>query len=70
MALYGSNSGDPLIGRRVERIVLAKAPDGYHGTVTPFATGFKNPLDVKVGADGALYVADFGSGTIYRIIWK
>ncbi len=69
VALYGSNSGDPYIGRRVERIVLDKTPSGYHGTVSTFATGFDHPLDVAVGKDGALYVADFGSGRVYRIVW-
>ncbi len=51
-------------------MILEKTPNGYRGTVTPFATGFQHPLDVTVGKDGALYVADFGSGKIYRIGWK
>jgi glucose/arabinose dehydrogenase len=69
VALYGSNSGDPLVGRRIDRVVLAGSGNSYHGDVTPFATGFQNPLDVKTGPDGALYVADFGSGRVYRIEW-
>ena len=69
VALYGSNSGDPLIGRRIERVVLDKSTGGYRATVTTFASGFRNPLAVAVGADGALYVADFGAGKVYRISW-
>lgn len=70
VALYGSNSNDPLIGRRIDRVVLEKTTNGYRAVVTAFATGFEHPLDVAVGKDGALYVADFGSGRIYRIVWK
>ena len=36
-------------------------------TQRDFATGFEHPLDVAVGPDVALYVADFGTGVIYRI---
>jgi hypothetical protein len=35
--------------------------------VTPFATGFDHPLAVAVGREGALLVADCGTGVIYRI---
>jgi glucose/arabinose dehydrogenase len=59
-----------LIGRTVERVILTKQGDVWRGTVTKFATGFKNPLDGAVGKDGALYVADFGTGKVYRIAWK
>ena len=69
VALYGSNSGDPYVGRRVERVVLEQTATGYRASVSTFATGFDHPLDVVVGQDGALYVADFGSGRVYRIAW-
>jgi glucose/arabinose dehydrogenase len=32
-----------------------------------FATGFAAPIDLTVGPDGALYVADWATGIIFRI---
>jgi glucose/arabinose dehydrogenase len=32
-----------------------------------FATGFAAPIDVVVGPEGALYVADYATGVIFRI---
>ena len=64
IALFGANSGDPAIGKRVQFAELAA--DGSL-TLREFATGFENPLDVTVGPDVALYVADFSRGVIYRI---
>jgi putative membrane-bound dehydrogenase-like protein len=63
---YGANSGDPSIGRRVERIVLSQTGGAWQGTRQDFSDGLDRPLDVTVGPDGAIYVADFGAGTIYR----
>ncbi len=34
-----------------------------------FATGFAAPIDVTVGPDGSLYVADFATGIIFRIYY-
>ncbi len=67
VALFGSNSRDPLIGKSVVRIELARDASGrWSGSVHPWASGFANPLDVTVGPDGAIYVADFGAGKVYR----
>jgi hypothetical protein len=40
------------------------------GTVTEIGKGFNNPLDLKFGPDGAMYVSDFGNNVIYRIVAK
>ena len=68
VALYGALSGDPDIGRKVQRVELTLAADGiWRGAVFDFASGFDRPLDVTTGLDGALYVADFGGGIVYRL---
>ncbi len=46
-----------------ERVVRF-LPDGSNST---FATGFAAPIDVTVGPDGALYVADYATGIITKI---
>lgn len=52
----------------IYRMQLVKGPGGdYLVNGSLFGSGFLNPLGVTVGPDGALYVADFGSGAIYRI---
>lgn len=57
-------------GRKVIRIVLVKHDGRYDARAVDFATGFDAPLALAVGpSDGALYVADHGRGTIYRIRW-
>ncbi|MFB0534228.1 MAG: sorbosone dehydrogenase family protein [Anaerolineae bacterium] len=67
IALWGANSGNPAIGKKVVAVVLTNPGTGWQGTVYDFAFGFVNPLDVTVGPDGALYLADFGVGGVYRI---
>lgn len=67
IALWGANSGDPAIGKKVVAVALTNPGAGWQGTLYDFAWGFANPLDVTVGPDGALYVADFGTGRVYRI---
>ena len=67
VAFYGANSGDPSIGRNVARIELTQDSGGtWYGTQHPFASGFDRPLAVTAGPDGGVYVADFGTGIIYR----
>ena len=48
-------------GRRVDFVALPG------GGVRRFATGFEHPLALAVDRHGALLVADWGRGTIYRI---
>ena len=53
---------------RLARVQLAKMADGtYAAEWHYFAQGLKNPIAVAVGADGSLFVADFGSSAIYRV---
>jgi putative membrane-bound dehydrogenase-like protein len=63
---YGANSGDPGIGRKVERIELSQTGGVWHGARHDFSAGLDRPLDVTVGPDGAIYLADFGAGIIYK----
>ena len=51
----------------VQQVTLVRSGSTYTGNVTPFLTGLKNPVPVLLGADGALFVADWTTGTIYRI---
>ncbi len=44
--------------------VMRYTPDGQ---ISTFATGFAAPLDVIAGPDGALYVADYATGIIFKI---
>ena len=44
--------------------VMRYTPDGQAST---FATGFSAPIDVTVGPDGSLYVADYFTGIIIKI---
>ncbi len=68
VALYGALSGDPDIGRQVQRVELTQTANGlWTATVFDFASGFDRPLDITTGPDGALYVADFGAGVVYRL---
>ena len=42
--------------------------DPFSGNaVTNFATGLSNPVDLKVGPDGALYTLERGRGSVFRI---
>ncbi len=47
--------------------VMRFLPDGSYST---FATGFAAPIDVTVGPDGALYVADYATGIIFKIVYS
>lgn len=73
VAQHGSWNRSKKSGYQV--VVLHIRPDGSI-TEAPFATGFMvdeqvsgRPVDVAVGPDGALYVSDDFSGSIYRIAY-
>ncbi len=51
-------------GRKLTRVVLRP---GRPAAVSTFATGFDHPIAVTVDAEGALLVADYGRGVVYRI---
>lgn len=44
--------------------VIRFTPDGEAST---FATGFSAPIDVTVGPEGSLYVADYFTGIVFKI---
>jgi len=48
-------------------VPLASDGSGATGTPNTLLTGVKNPVAVLVTADGALLVADWATGTVYRI---
>jgi glucose/arabinose dehydrogenase len=52
-------------GRRLVRVELR--PNGTARRVTVFASGFAHPLALLVDHKGALLVADWGRGVVYRI---
>ena len=45
--------------------VVRLSPGGTEAS--DFATGFAAPIDVAVGPDGALFVADYATGIVFRI---
>ena len=65
---WGSHLRDT--GRKIVRVELEKDGDTYGAEVSDFAFGIDRPLDIAQASDGSLLVADYGSGTIYRIYWK
>lgn len=54
-------------GREVVRVELDPDGDGSRARVSTFATGFEHPLAVAVDRLGALLVADYTRGVVYRI---
>ena len=51
----------------VLRVVLTADGNTHRGTVEPFLTGLTNPVPVAAAPDDALFVGDWGTGTIYRV---
>ncbi|MBI4093088.1 MAG: PQQ-dependent sugar dehydrogenase [Candidatus Kerfeldbacteria bacterium] len=65
IALWGANSRDPDIGKKVVRVI---PQDSGLWKTEDFATGFGNPIDVKVDpTDGSLLVLDFGTGQVIQV---
>jgi len=54
-------------GRRLVRVRLGPAGTGARAKVSVFARGFSHPLAVAIDRLGALLVADYGRGIVYRI---
>jgi glucose/arabinose dehydrogenase len=50
----------------VKAVKLTKDATGYHGTVSTFLTGMKNPMPVALSTHGVL-VADWTTGTVFEI---
>jgi len=60
----------PDVERGVARVQLRKSGDTYSGATEWFLKlPDGRPLDVTVGPDGGLYVADYDQGLIYRIVY-
>lgn len=51
---------------RVMRVPLTRGAS-TNSTAEPFISGVRNPLALVTAPDGALYVGDWGTGTIYRV---
>jgi len=53
---------------QIERVTLIPSGmGGYQATVSTFATGFEEPVDVALGPDGAIYVLDGTARRVYAI---
>ena len=52
---------------KVQQVALRKSGSTYTGSVAPFLSGLRNPLALTLAPDGSLLVADWGTGTIYRV---
>ena len=52
---------------KIVRVGLVRSGGTYTATVGTLLTGIANPVGVINGPDGALFVSDWKSGTIYRI---
>ena len=37
------------------------------GAARPFLTGIQSPVAIAVRADGSVFVADWATGTVYRV---
>ena len=74
IAQWGQAAADVRNANRIVRVIIRKAAGGFQGVARSFAVGFEHPMSLALGADGSLYVADYGSlnpaeknGVIYKI---
>jgi glucose/arabinose dehydrogenase len=65
VALFGSYVVD--VAPRVVRVQLEPSGDTFTAQISDFVTGIGRPLDLAVGPDGALYIADFETEAIFRV---
>jgi len=64
---WGSNFAYADTGHVVERVAIGPDVTASSSQVSVFASGFQHPISVVKAPDGALLVADWGTGTVYRI---
>ncbi len=69
ITLWGSLIEPPSVGRTLVRVTIDEAAGELVGTLEEFGTGFDNPIDVVTDRDGTLLVLDYGSGSLYRIVY-
>lgn len=71
IAQFGNFFGEAIVGHQVQRVGLdaegsVSTDDGGVVDIGDFMVGVA-PLDLVFGPGGALFVADFGSGTVLRV---
>jgi putative membrane-bound dehydrogenase-like protein len=49
--------------------LLPNGQGGYTSVDSVFGSGFLYPIDIVVGPDGNLYIADFGTSVVYRVTY-
>ena len=53
---------------KVLRVALTRTASGYRASRTEtWVKGIKQPVAVTIGRDGAVYIGDWSTGTVYRI---
>lgn len=67
ICLMGSKNNDPDIGKSVIRAKLIPVTSGYSAEIYPFAEGLNKPIDITDDKNGALYIADYQQGKVYKI---
>lgn len=65
VALFGSYEVN--VRPRVVRVQMQPAGDSFTTQLSDFVTGIGRPLDLAVGPDGALYIADYEAEAIFRV---